>query len=226
MSSIHTLSRPFAILMGLLFSFGLWQIGEGSWIYAKARLAQLLLQRAWNRALAGEVAPKPWPWADTWPVARLIVPGQHVDLIVLEGAYGRTLAFGPASVESGAQPGTQGTAIITGHRDTHFAFLKHVESGERIGLQSADGHFHLYRVTDSRIVDSRRAVIPLTRSESALVLVTCYPFQTPIPGGPLRYVVTADLERIGEKRGQEHKAESRTSGWPSSQFSISMAAPD
>ena len=29
---------------------------------------------------------KPWPWADTWPVARLVVPSLGIDQIVLEGA--------------------------------------------------------------------------------------------------------------------------------------------
>ena len=55
--------------MAALLAISLWQVGEGSWIVAKARLAQYLLQRAWIRALSGEANPKPWPWADTWPVA-------------------------------------------------------------------------------------------------------------------------------------------------------------
>ena len=53
------------MLMAGLLAIGCWQLGEGSWIYAKAGLAQFLLQRAWCRALAGEAMPKPWPWADT-----------------------------------------------------------------------------------------------------------------------------------------------------------------
>jgi hypothetical protein len=36
---------------------------------------------------AGEDAA--WPWADTWPIARLVVLGLGVDQIVLEGADGR-----------------------------------------------------------------------------------------------------------------------------------------
>ncbi len=194
MSPIRPAPRALAALMVCLLAIGLWQIGEGSWIYAKARLAQLLLQRAWSRTLAGEAAVKPWPWADTWPVARLTVPSRHVDLIVLAGAYGRTLAFGPGFLESTARPGTRGTAIVTGHRDTHFAFLKHVQPGERLTVQSPDGSVHRYRVTDRLIVDSRTDKIRLDRGLPSLVLVTCYPFYAPFPGGPLRYIVTADAE--------------------------------
>ena len=70
-------------------------LGQGGVHLRKAQLAQLLIERAWQRALAGEPAPKPWPWADTWPVARLDAPAQGVSLFVLAGSSGRTLAFGP-----------------------------------------------------------------------------------------------------------------------------------
>jgi hypothetical protein len=124
MSRFRPGSRLLTILIAGLLAIGGWQVWEGSWIYAKARLAQVLLQRAWSRALAGEAMPKPWPWADTWPVARLRMQHPSVDLIVLAGAYGRTLAFGPGHVTSSALPGQEGTVMLTGHRDTHFRFLK------------------------------------------------------------------------------------------------------
>jgi sortase A len=176
----------------------LWQIGEGSWIYAKARLAQYLLQRAWSRTLAGETTVKPWPWADTWPVARLTVPSKHIDLIILNGAYGRTLAFGPGYAESSSFPGSPGTTILTGHRDTHFEFLKQLKQDDEIMLETAAGITQRYLVQDSQIVDARTASIDLRDGEDQLVLVTCYPFDAIVPGGALRYVVTAvemDVQR-------------------------------
>jgi sortase A len=182
------------LLVHILILVGLWQTGSGVWIYMKAQLAQVLLQRAWASTLAGQQAVKPWPWADTWPIARLVVPNLDIDQIVLEGAYGRTLAFGPGYLEASARPGERGVMILTGHRDTHFAFLEHVQTGERFVLQSSDGHIHSYRIGDRRIVDSRTGGIPLDREHPTLVLVTCYPFHTPIPGSPLRWVVTAEAE--------------------------------
>jgi sortase A len=179
-----------------LFTIGLWQIVEGSWIYAKARLAQLLLQQAWSRTLAGETNVKPWPWADTWPVARLKVPSRKIDLIVLNGAYGRTLAFGPAHVESAGRIGDRGTIILTGHRDTHFGFLEHLALGDRLTLQTGNGSLQSFRVRERRIVDHRTALISMQRDEPSLVLVTCYPFHTPMPGGPLRFVITAEAEGV------------------------------
>ncbi len=159
---------------------------------AKARLAQYLLQRAWTRALAGERTPKPWPWADTWPVARLQVKRLSVDVIVLAGAYGRTLAFGPGHVGSSAQPGNPGTVILAGHRDTHFQFLQQVRLDDRVDLTGTDGHTVHYRVTDQRVLDARRDGIPMVGDGQEVVLVTCYPFDAVTPGGPLRYVVRAE----------------------------------
>jgi sortase A len=196
MSPIRPTPRALAALTACLFAAGLWQIGEGSWVYAKAGLAQHLLQRAWSRTMAGESNVKPWPWADTWPVARLMVPRLGVDQIVLEGAYGRTLAFAPGRVESSAFSGSPGTTILTGHRDTHFAFLKNLELGDRLTLQTGNGRLLSFLILERIIVDHRTASIPIRQGEPWLVLVTCYPFDTPIPGGPLRFVVTAEAEEF------------------------------
>src|SRR4029078_417855 len=73
---------------------GTVSFGNGVYIYAKAQLAQVLLHRAWDRRATGS-AVKPWPWADTHPIARLIIPARAADILVLAGASGRTLAFGP-----------------------------------------------------------------------------------------------------------------------------------
>ncbi|MEQ8800451.1 MAG: hypothetical protein RLP45_00275, partial [Haliea sp.] len=61
-------------LTGLLLLAG-WQLAGAGWIHVKAMLAQHLLARAWLESAATGVAQKPWPWADTWPVAVLRVPG-------------------------------------------------------------------------------------------------------------------------------------------------------
>ncbi|HKC92759.1 MAG TPA: class GN sortase [Nitrospira sp.] len=191
MIPIRPTPRALALVMVCLLAVGMWQIGEGLWIYAKARLAQVLLQRAWSRTLAGEINVKPWPWADTWPVGRLRAPSQGIDLIVLNGSYGRTLAFGPGYAESSSFPGSLGTTILTGHRDTHFAFLELLKPHDEIVLETTEGTRRHYVVEETGIVDVSRASISLDDEQNRLVLVTCYPFGAIVPGGPLRYVVTA-----------------------------------
>jgi sortase A len=174
-----------------LVAVGVWQVGHGAWIYAKAGLAQVLLRRAWSRALAGEVDARPWPWADTRPVARLRVPAHGIDLIVLDGVSGRSLAFGPGHVTGTARPGEAATSIVTGHRDTHFRFLERVRVGDEVIVETPGRAPVRFVVREATVVDSRTAVVRRDGEEPALVLLTCYPFDALTPGGPLRYVVTA-----------------------------------
>jgi sortase A len=180
------------VAVSLLVAVGLAQLGQAGWIYLKARLAQHLLQRAWARTLRGEASAKPWPWADTWPVARLRAPAHGVDLIVLAGVSGRTLAFGPGHAEGSALPGAPGTAIVTAHRDTHFRFLERLRQGDEIVVDVPQRPRARFRVMELSVVDARTAVIRRERETAGLVLMTCYPFGAVAPGGPLRYVVTAD----------------------------------
>ena len=190
MARALTLNRALLGLAALSLVLGLWQLGGAALIHGKALLAQRLLDRAWAETLAGAEQVKPWPWADTWPVARLKVPAQGVDLYVLAGASGRTLAFGPAVVD-----GTQGLGhqILSGHRDTHFAFLQELTDGSRLQLQDRSGAWRDYRVSGHQVIDVRRPVTA-RRAEAGelLTLVTCYPFDAVDPGGPLRYAVTAE----------------------------------
>ena len=181
------------LLVACLLCLGFWQLGQGAYIPAKAWLAQELMQRAWTRTGTGEVRATPWPWADTWPVARMTARSGEVDLIVLAGASGRTLAFAPGHMSASAMPGETGNAVIAGHRDTHFQFLKDVQLGELLEVESSTGLRHLYKVVGVDIVDSRKGSLLLDTEAPMLSLVTCYPFDARESGGPLRYVVTARM---------------------------------
>ncbi|MDH4108467.1 MAG: class GN sortase [Gammaproteobacteria bacterium] len=179
--------------MAALLCFGFWQLGQGAYIPAKAWVAQELMQRAWRRTSGQEGRQPPWPWADTHPVARLIAKRGEVDLIVLAGSSGRTLAFGPGHMSASALPGEPGNSIIAGHRDTHFAFLQYLRAGETLRIERPGGRSHLFRVTAIDVVDSRRGSLLLDSDTAMLSLVTCYPFSGPAAGGPMRYVVSAEM---------------------------------
>lgn len=181
--------------MACLLALGFWQLGEGAYIPAKAWLAQHLMIRAWDRAGTGEVQASPWPWADTWPVARLLAKGGKVDLIVLAGGSGRTLAFGPGHLSASPLPGERGNSVIAGHRDTHFHFLKDLAVGEAVWLETAEGGLHRFEIIDMDVVDARRSSVLLDADDAMLTLMTCYPFDALAPGGHMRYVVTARRTR-------------------------------
>jgi len=185
-------ARSVATALGIaLFAAGLWQFGQGTYLHAKGWFAQALMRDAWARTLAGEREVKPWPWADTWPVARLLVPGLEVDLFVLAGANGRAIAFGPGHVFGTPRPGEAGNSAIGGHRDTHLAFLRDLEPGAEIAVERPDGARRRYRVDWMRVVDKRDVWVLENEGPTRLTLITCYPFDALRAGGPLRYVVTA-----------------------------------
>jgi len=178
-------------LLIVLLLCGMWQIGSASYIHAKAILAQVLLETAWDKTVHGQQEVKPWPWADTWPISRLDVPGLGIDRIVLAGASGSSLAFGPGHLFGSSLPGQQGNTVIAGHRDTHFRFLKDIQPGELIQLQSLTGETIKYEVSETIIVDEKQAEYLVSTSDNTLTLITCYPFDAIRPGGPLRYLVIA-----------------------------------
>jgi sortase A len=194
-NALATTARPMRkkrlIAAGGLALAGMLSVAHGAWIPAKAKLAQILLEDAWQKTQLTQRPTKPWPWADTWPVGRLSAPAQNQSLIVLAGASGEALAFGPGHLSQSATPGSEGNSVIAGHRDTHFAFLKHLKSGDRLQLEAQDGKIHEYQVTDLRVVLETETEVLLPTEQAMLTLITCYPFDALKPGGPLRYVVRA-----------------------------------
>ena len=192
--------RRLTIAIAALVSAGMLAAGSGGYLYAKAAAGQALLHWAWARGAANGTPVKPWPWADTHPVARLIVARQHVDELVLAGASGRTLAWGPGHLDDSAPPGAPGNTVLSAHRDTHFRFLQHLVPGDDIVVELVDRTRRHYRVRDVAIVDVRALRIPRDTAVPTLTLVTCYPFDAVMPGGPLRYVVVAEAE--GHVRGR------------------------
>jgi len=175
----------FSLLLGAF-----WQFGSATYIHAKAITAQLLLESAWQKTLNGETQSKPWPWADTWAIAKLTIPKLHKSYVVLAGASGRNLAFAPSHLSASVKPGMQGTAIIAGHRDTHFSFLNNLSIGEILELQSPLSEKITYEVTQTEIINTDREHLYIDPDTNQLLLVTCYPFDEIETGGPLRYVIT------------------------------------
>jgi len=184
---IRSITRT--ILAALLLA-GIAVGGEGLWIYAKAKLAQLLLEISWRSAMAGEQL-KPWPWADTRAIARLTIESDGASIIVLSGASGRNMAFGPGHLDGTAMPGDIGNCVITAHRDTHFAPLRYVGPGDILTLQRPDGHSIRYRVQSTRVVNKTDTSVLQQDARTRLTLITCYPFDAIRPGTPLRWVVVA-----------------------------------
>jgi len=182
------------LLVGLL-SVSAWQATEAAYIHAKAWLAQRLITSAWNQSRASGLGVRPWPWADTYPVASIEAPRHGTRLVILSGASGRTLAFGPGHVAGTPLPGEDGNSVVSGHRDTHFAFLRELARGDALMVRAADGSVTRYVVSAIEVVHRKDMRVLMDAGDNRLTLVTCFPFDSAMPGGPLRYVVVATRDR-------------------------------
>lgn len=166
-------------------------LAHAAYIPAKGWLAQQLLDHAWQQRTAAGGVPRPWPGADMLPLARLQQPRLGIQQVVLDGASARVLAFGPGLVTGSARPGRRGNVVLSGHRDTHFAWLAALRIGDVLLLSEPRGEARRYEVADLSVVhESEQAWLdPLAGDQ--LRLLTCYPFTGVVPGTPWRFAVTA-----------------------------------
>src|SRR5690348_1338446 len=110
--------KPLRIFVALILFAGFSLTARAMYLHAKAELASMLIHRAWSKTEADGKPHPPWPWADTYPVARLRIPRLDYDEVVLEGATPRTLAFGPARLFSGAGLGEPGNVELRSEEHT------------------------------------------------------------------------------------------------------------
>ncbi len=183
------MNKQLATLCFLLaIVFGL----NASWIQIKASVGQQLLESAWKKSLQMGKVQKAWPWADTWPTAKLDIPALGESLIVLEGVSGEAMAFGPGRIRALSDTAASGVYGIGGHRDSHLRFLSRINSKHPIYLHTADGVEKQFRVIKSFVADSSDQELMVSKSQHALVLITCYPFNALQVGGSKRFVVIAE----------------------------------
>ena len=114
---------------------------------------------------------------------------------MLSGGSGEAMAFGPTLLPGGGRLGERGTAVFAAHRDTHFRFLgdlrpgrRHRGRGDRTDGRSATAP------APGRVVRYDAFAVDRHARRPSIALATCWP----IGGtgrGPLRYVVSAELER-------------------------------
>ncbi|MFT2089676.1 class GN sortase [Paraglaciecola sp. 2405UD69-4] len=182
--------------VALLLTLGAYQFSSGLYIFAKAELAQQLIARAWHKNLTSEQKYKPWPWADTYPIAKLSI--ENKNWFILAGASGRNLAFAPSHVSATPKPGEQGNSVIVGHRDTQFNRLKDLQTGDIISVSTGD-KTHNFKVTQLRIahesqleyMENHESINGINLDEPSLTLITCYPFDSVLPNPTHRYIVRA-----------------------------------
>jgi sortase A len=149
-----------------------------------------LIDRAYQAHLEDGRVHRPWDWADTHPLARLEVPRLNVRRIVLAGATGGSMAFGPGHVDGSALPNRPGNCALAGHRDSWFAFLEELRVGDELLLATRSAT-RRYRVTDLAVHSMWNAEVLRPTPEPRLTLITCFPFHG-LLRSPWRYVAVCE----------------------------------
>jgi len=175
----------------LLLTLGGGLLTKSALIHGKAWLGPILLRQAWAGTLASTQPTKPWSWADIEASARLTVPALGIDLIVLNNSSGEALTWGPGFWTDPAIKPADRLTILTGHRDTHFAFLSDIKPGVRFQLETIDHTQHEYVAKTIQVVDVRYDQITKPATGDWLLLITCHPFDSVRPYPPERYLVWA-----------------------------------
>lgn len=192
------MKKPFrwgSMLLGIAMSVIAWQFSQGNDVYVQAWVAQSLLHTAWVRTQASGHQVKPWPWANTWPLARLSVPRLKVEKIILSHANGGMSAFALGHSDSSVLPGELGNSVLNVmHREIYFGFLKALKPGDVLVLESLrSGRWH-YQVSAIYIVDKADTYLVEPSLNRRLTLVSSYPYTDK---DNQRYVVVAEeVERV------------------------------
>ena len=103
----------------------------------------------------------------------------------------RNLAFGPV-VGGGGGLAEQHHWVLSGHRDTHFAFLAEARLGDVLNIELPSGKRATFRITDMEVADVRYSQLAPLAHDKAIYLVTCYPLQGITSDPDKRLVVTAE----------------------------------
>ena len=122
---------------------------------------------------------------------RVSIPKIELDAIVVEGTTRKQLNLGPGHLVETAQPGDNGNAVISAHRDTFFRHIYELNKGDEI-LVRRRGEVFRFQVTGKKIVDPSDVTVTKQTGDAQLTLITCYPTYY-IGPAPERLVVFSKL---------------------------------
>jgi sortase A len=177
----------------LFFITGILALGYVGFTLLDSRLYQASAKRSLETQIQTdherkEAAPKP-VIKNGDVLGQMDIPRLGVSVAVLQGTNSRILRLGVGHIKGTALPGEPGNSGIAGHRDTFFRELKDIHKNDEIELQTANGRFR-YQVDWAKVVAPDDTSVLTPSTESALTLVTCYPFYFVGPS-PNRFVVRA-----------------------------------
>lgn len=111
------------------------------------------------------------------PLGRITIPKVGLDLVLQEGIRLTTLDRGPGHWPGTAMPGQVGNVVVAGHRTSHGAEFRHLDSlvpGDEVIFTTESGT-HTYSVTGTQIVTPDAIWITNPTSTPTATLFACHP---------------------------------------------------
>ena len=177
----------------LLYISGILALGYVGFTLLDAGLYEASARRTLESQIKAEKQPheiQPRPAIKPGDLlGRLDIPRLGLSVAVLQGTRSRMLRLGTGHIEGTPLPGEAGNSGIAGHRDTFFRGLKDIRKNDEIQFQAATALIR-YEVDWVKVVAPDDLSVLAPSTESALTLVTCYPFYFVGPA-PKRFVVRA-----------------------------------
>ena len=136
--------------------------------------------KAYNESLASDKRE---------PMAVLEIPRLKLRAAVLPGTDEVSLNRGLGHIEGTPDPGLPGNVGIAGHRDGIFRCLKDIAPGDQMRVLTLDSEVQ-YTVAETSIVTPEEVAVLAPTTQSAITLVTCYPFYYS-GSAPKRFIVRA-----------------------------------
>ncbi|HEX9093571.1 MAG TPA: class D sortase [Coriobacteriia bacterium] len=121
----------------------------------------------------------------------LSIPALNRRLPIIQGTGANELKEGVGHFIGSVLPGEADNCVLSGHRDTVFAGLGKLKTGDRLIVETSAGTY-TYEVRRIRIVDKDDRTVIVPADHAVLTLSTCYPFRF-VGNAPDRYVLSADL---------------------------------
>ena len=189
-----------------LLGLGVGCLGMYAFETVEARKFQAEQTAAFERAARNQVAPA--RVAAGGLIGMLDVPRLKLSTPVIEGDDEKTLQRAVGHLPDTPLPWEAGNSAIAGHRDGLFRPLKDLEVGDEIRFRTTR-HEIRYKVTRTSIVQPDDVSVLEPRQDSALTLITCYPFYY-VGSAPKRFVVFAERESSASAPGASARPASGT----------------
>jgi sortase A len=124
-------------------------------------------------------------------IGNLTIPAINQVIPIFHGTDEDELKKGIGHFSGSVLPGENDNSVLSGHRDTVFRELGHLQIKDQLIVETTAGTF-TYVIREIKIVDSNDKTIITPTNSSVLTVTTCYPFDF-IGSAPDRYILIADL---------------------------------